>query len=95
LFDPLDFSGIPRYPNYFNDDYDDWRKGIPKFLGHKDPPMLHVTSFIDALSKLNVVHEDVKMKILMTSLDFLEDEVFDWYEKFGRKEISSLAKGIS
>jgi hypothetical protein len=57
--------------------------------------MLHVTSFIDALSKLNVVHEDVKMKILMTSLDFLEDEVFDWYEKFGRKEISSLAKGIS
>jgi hypothetical protein len=95
LFDPLDFSGIPSYPNYFNDDYDDWRKGIPKFLGHKDSPMLHVTSFIDALSKLNVVHEDVKMKILMTSLDFLEDEVFDWYEKFGRKEISSLAKGIS
>jgi hypothetical protein len=94
LFDPLDFSGIPRYPNYFNDDYDDWRKGIPKFLGHKDSPMLHVTSSIDALSKLIVVHKDVKMKILMTSLDFLEDGVFDWYEKFGRKEVSSLAKNF-
>jgi hypothetical protein len=53
--------------------------------------MLHVASFIDVLSKLNVVHEDVKMKMFIISLDFLKDEVSNWYEKLGGKEISSLS----
>jgi hypothetical protein len=32
---------------------------------------------IEALSKLNVVHEDVKMKMFMMSSGFLEGKVFD------------------
>jgi len=32
---------------------------------------------IEALSKLNVVHEDVKMKMSMMSSGFLEGKVFD------------------
>jgi hypothetical protein len=30
------------------------------------------------------------MKMFVMSLDLLEDEIFDWYAKLGRKEISSI-----
>ena len=51
-------------------------KIIPRFHGLNNSPISHVTSFIDVVSKLNVVHENVKMKMFITSLDFLEDEIF-------------------
>jgi hypothetical protein len=38
-FDPLDFSGIPRYPN--------WENHISKFHRHNDLVALHVTSFVE------------------------------------------------
>jgi hypothetical protein len=51
-------------------------KIIPRFHGLNNSPISHVTSFIDVVSKLNIVHENVKMKMFITSLDFLEDEIF-------------------
>jgi hypothetical protein len=32
---------------------------------------------IEALSKLNVVHEDVKIKMFMMSFEFIEGKLFD------------------
>lgn len=50
-FDPLDFSGISRYPNRFLNPH--WDKHIPKFHGHNDLVALHVTSFIELISIFN------------------------------------------
>jgi hypothetical protein len=86
LLDPLDFSRILEYPN----DYEDWREDIPKFHGFRDSPTFHVTSFINIVLELNIFHEDVTMKMFILSFDFLEDEIFDWHAKLGRRKISSL-----
>lgn len=82
----MDFSGIPGYP----DNYEDWRGEIPRFHGLNDSPISHVTSFIDVVSKLNIVHEDVQMKMFIMALDFLEDEIFYWYGKIGRRKMEKL-----
>jgi hypothetical protein len=83
----LDFSGIQGYPN----NYQDWREELPRFHGLSDSPLSHISSFIDVISKLNINHEDVKMKMFILSLDFLEDEIMDWYGKLGEGKISSLS----
>jgi hypothetical protein len=57
IFGSLDFLGIHGYPN----DCEDKREELPRFHGLKDSPILHITSFIDVISKLNIVHEEVKM----------------------------------
>jgi hypothetical protein len=59
LFDPLDFLSIMGYSN----DYEDWREYITKFYGRKYSSILHVTSFNNTLSKLNIVHEHVKINV--------------------------------
>jgi len=87
LLGHLDFLGFPGYPN----DCEDRREQLPKFHGLKDLPVLCITSFIDVISNLNIVHKDVKMKTFILSLDFLGDEIFYWYKKLGRGEISSLS----
>ena len=73
LFDPLDFSGVSRYPNQFHGN--DWKKCIPKFHRHKDSVEWHIISFMGAISKLNVVHEDVKMNKFQVSLDSFNIDV--------------------
>jgi hypothetical protein len=50
--------------------------------------VLHVTSFIEFISRFNVVHEDVMMKMFVCTL---EDEVLEWFYDCSPKEISSLA----
>jgi hypothetical protein len=64
-------------------------KNYLRFHGLKDSPIWHITSFINVISKLNIVHEDVKMKLFILSLDFLE-MIFYWYNELGKGEISSL-----
>jgi hypothetical protein len=89
----LDFSGIPGYL----DNYEDWRGEIPRFHGLNDSPISHVTSFIDVVSKLNIVHEDVKMKMFIMALDFLEDGIFllvwkNWWWIVNRRSIYRSAR---
>ena len=60
VFGPLDFSSILGYPDELSPK---WIKHTPKFQGHNDSTTLYVTSFMELISDLNVVHEDV-MKCL-------------------------------
>jgi hypothetical protein len=76
LLGPLDFHA---YPN----NYQYWRDEIPRFHGFSDSPFSHIFSFIDVISNINIIHEDVKMNMLIFSLNFLKDEIMDWYEKLG------------
>jgi hypothetical protein len=71
--------------------YQYWRDKLPRFHGLSDSPTLHISSFIDIISKLNINHEDVKMNMFILSLDFLEDEIMDWYGKLNEGKISSLS----
>jgi hypothetical protein len=75
------------YPN----DYQDLRDKLPRFHGPSDSPASHISSFSDVISKLNINHKDVKMKMFLLSLDFLEDEIMDWYGKLSEGNISSLS----
>ena len=65
-FDPLNFSGVSGYPSQlhgFAPYKDDWKKCIPKFYVHEDSVEWHFISFMQGISKLNVVIEVVKMKM--------------------------------
>jgi len=53
--------------------------------------MLCITSSIVFVSKFNIVHGDVGMKMFVISLDFFKDEIFGWYAKFCRKKITSFS----
>jgi len=87
LLGPLDFLEVHGYPN----GYGYWREELLRFLGHKYSPTLHISFFIDIISKLNVNNEDVKMKMFLLSLYFLEDEIMDCYGKLNEGNISSLS----
>ena len=66
LFEPFHILGILAYPNQFHSydsKKDNWNKCIPKFEGH-DSVDVNIASFTKSLGKLNLVHEDVKMKML-------------------------------
>ena len=97
LFDSLDLSGIPRYPNQFHG-YDpnngDWKNKIPNFNQDKDLASWNAIWSMKAILDLKVVHEDIKMKIFMLSFDLTNDDVYEWYEGLPKKGVHSIEEFI-
>lgn len=56
----LDFLGIPRYSNK---NPLRWAEHLPTFCGDAHLAAHHVASFMDYISKVNVEHEDVVMRM--------------------------------
>lgn len=80
----MDFSNIDGYPNEY---LDGWANDIPIFHGVEDLTFHNVKSFMEHISKFEVVHEDVLMKWFHRSLD---DEVRVWFACLLVGDISSF-----
>jgi hypothetical protein len=61
VYPSLDVQNIPGYPNHFSIE---WRENFPKFNGDPALAVTHVMNYMKYASSLNVLHEDVLMKIL-------------------------------
>lgn len=86
LYAPLDFLGILGCLNKLPPP--GWVEHIPKFHGHPHLAAQHVTSFIDFILDLYVVHEDVIMRMFAHTMEESADYCF---KSLGRGEISSFA----
>jgi hypothetical protein len=69
----FDVHDIPRYPNHCSLE---WRACCPKFDGDPALAVTHVVNDMKYASNLNVLHEDVLMKIFVSSL---ESSQKDWF----------------
>jgi hypothetical protein len=61
---------------------------IPKFCGHDDSVILHILSFMEFISNIGIIHEDVVMRFFAHGL---ERSAREWFKHLGRGEISSFA----
>ena len=77
IFPLLDFRGIPGIPNEELDS--DVSRYTPFFHGKGDSTILHITSFIEVVTKFNIVHEDNWMQIFVSTLD---EHAWDWYYEY-------------
>ena len=86
FFRKIYFSSVLEYLNQLSPPR--WAfERAPKFHGHLHLATQHVTSFIDYISDLNVVHEDVIMKLFVISM---EEDANRWLKHLDRGEISSF-----
>jgi hypothetical protein len=65
----LDIQNIPGYPNHC---YLEWWASCPKFNGDPVLAVTHVVNYMKYDSSLNVLHEDVLMKICVSSLESIQ-----------------------
>jgi hypothetical protein len=72
VYPSIDIQNIPGYPNYFSME---WRTCCPKL--NSDPTLVvtHVVNYMRYASSINVLHEDVLMKIFVSSLEKKSKEV--------------------
>jgi len=80
-YSPLNFLGIIRYPNKLT--HPKWFKHALKYPRHIDLGAQHVTSFIELISNLNVVDENV--------CTYLERLYIERFDDCSSKEISSFS----
>ena len=66
VYPSLDIHNIPRYPNHYSLE---WRESCPKFNGDLALAFTHVVNYMKYASSLDVMHEDVLMKIFVSSLE--------------------------
>jgi hypothetical protein len=66
LYLSIDVHNIPGYPNHFSMK---WRASFPKFNGDPSLAVTHVINYMKYASSFNVRHEDVLMKIFVSSLE--------------------------
>jgi hypothetical protein len=66
VYPSIDVQNIPGYPNYFPTE---WRESCPKFSGDPTLAVTHVVNYMRYASSINVLHEDVLMKIFVSSLE--------------------------
>jgi hypothetical protein len=67
LYPPIDVEKIPKYSHKLPLKW--WEKKIPKFDGDALFATQHITSSLKFVSKLNIIHEDVFIKIFVYSLE--------------------------
>jgi hypothetical protein len=72
VYPSFDVQDIPGYPNHCSPK---WRESCPKFDGDPALAVTHVMNYMKYASSLNVLHEDVLMKIFVSSL---ESSQKDW-----------------
>ena len=87
-FDPLDFSNILGYPNAVDRDA---FLAVPKYKPPQQWVVEHVLAFIEYLKAWDIVAEDVRMRVLVLSLDLQNNHYEEkWYKKLPPKGISSF-----
>ena len=64
LYPSFDVTEIPRYLNEFPPK---WEEYIPKFDGDIHFIAQHVASFLNFVSRFNIVHEDVLIRLFVYS----------------------------
>jgi hypothetical protein len=64
VYPSFDVQDIPGYPNHFPME---WRVNYPKFDGDPTLAVTHVVNYMKYASSLDVLHEDVLMKICVSS----------------------------
>jgi hypothetical protein len=83
-----DFSSIVGFPNQVPT-RDEWENSLPRFRGEEwEVPAEHLLDFHDYMHRLQVVHEDVQIRLFCFSLEGIAR---DWYQSLPIASISSLA----
>jgi hypothetical protein len=83
-----DFSSIVGFPNQVPS-RDEWENSLPRFHGEEwEVPAEHLLDFHDYMHRLQVVHEDVQIRLFCFSLEGIAR---DWYRSLPNASISSLA----
>jgi hypothetical protein len=83
-----DFSSIAGFPNQVPS-RDEWENSLPRFRGEEwEVPAEHLLDFHDYMHRLQVVHEDVQIRLLCFSLEGI---AHDWYRSLPNASVSSLA----
>ena len=62
----INFSNIPRFPNYHNGE--DISDHLPIFWGNEHAEVQHVISFRKILVDFNVLYEDTMMEMFFSTL---------------------------
>jgi hypothetical protein len=83
-----DFSKIVGFPNPMPS-RDEWERSIPRFRGEEwEVPAEHLLDFHDFIHRLEIIHEDVQIKLFGFSLEGIAR---DWYRSLPLSSVSSLA----
>jgi hypothetical protein len=86
MFPSLDIKNVLGYPNQFSPD---WGDNCPKFDGDLSSVITHVVKFLKYTSDINVIHEDVLIRLFLLSLEARQK---NWVKhSCNPKSISSLA----
>jgi hypothetical protein len=84
-----DFSSIVGFPNQVPT-RDEWENSLPRFHGEEwEVPAEHLLDFHEFIDRLEIVHEDVKIKLFKFSLEGIG---LDWCRSLPDASISSLAE---
>jgi hypothetical protein len=82
------FSSIVGYPNQVPN-RDEWENSIPIFRGEEwEIPAEHLLDFHEFIDRLEIVHEDVQIKLFKFSLEGI---ALDWCRSLSDASVSSLA----
>jgi hypothetical protein len=83
-----DFSKIVGFPNPVPS-RDEWENSIPRFRGEDwEIPAEHLLDFHDCMHRLQIVHEDVQIRLFRFSLEGIAR---DWYRSLPLSSVISLA----
>jgi hypothetical protein len=83
-----DFSSIVGFPNQVPN-RDEWENNIPIFRGEEwEVPAEHLLDFHEFIDRLEIVHEDVQIKLFKCSLEGI---ALDWCQSLPSASVSSLA----
>jgi hypothetical protein len=83
-----DFSSIVGFPNQVPS-RDEWENSLPRFHGEEwEVPAEHLLDFHEFIDRLEIVHEDVKIKLFKFSLEGIG---LDWCRSLPDASINSLA----
>ena len=82
------FSSIAGFPNQVPT-RDEWEKSLPRFCGEEwEVPAEHLLDFHEFIDQLEIIHEDVKIKLFKCSLKGI---ALHWCWSLPDASISSLA----
>jgi hypothetical protein len=84
---PFDFSNVPGFPNVVPN-MEDWVDYLPIFNTDDEKILAqHLKDFHACMHQLNIYHEDVLMKMFLSSLS---GDIRQWYKALPVASISSL-----
>jgi hypothetical protein len=84
-----DFSSIVGFPNQVPS-RDEWENSLPRFRGEEwEVPAEHLLDFHEFINRLEIVHDDVQIKLFKFSLEGI---ALDWCRSLPDASISSLAE---